>query len=154
MEGERGKKPKSLVLKVGFSHHHSIAVSITKFCQNGTKIAIQKTSIPLDILHGHSIAHLDCFFYNLFQNDTVFYDFLLRIHDSPHAQCRKVGWGTPSLRPASRALISPACHCATNCSKPMGRGLAGCPKRTPRAFAAAIPSAWRCRIKVRSVSAI
>ena len=65
----------------------------------------------------------------------------------------KVPRSTRSRRAAPRAEISPFSQAAFTNSNSSGRSFGLLPKRTPRASAAAMPSAWRRRMKARSVSA-
>ena len=70
-----------------------------------------------------------------------------------NALLRKVDNGILHPRAAAVPVISPFSQRRYTSSKFPGKGFGGRPKRTPFAFAAAIPSACRWRILIRSFSA-
>ena len=72
---------------------------------------------------------------------------------SAAAQRRNVVRDTPICRAASATLILPFAVLETSSSRHSGRSSCGLPNRTPRDFAAAIPSRWRSLIWSRSVCA-
>ena len=80
-------------------------------------------------------------------------DAALCVFHAASVQRLKVPRSTWSLRAAPRAEISPFSQAAFTNSNSSGRSFGLLPKRTPRASAAAMPSAWRRRMKARSVSA-
>ena len=75
------------------------------------------------------------------------------VQNGPNAGANPAPGGVDTWRAALRAEISPFSQAALTNSNSSGRSFGLLPKRTPRASAAAIPSAWRRRMKARSVSA-
>src|SRR5699024_3762469 len=74
-------------------------------------------------------------------------------HLIPSIRYRNVDVGMPSRLAASAQLSSPLCKRRQTSARPSGSGRGGRPNRTPRALAAAMPSAWRWRMLARSFSA-
>ena len=73
----------------------------------------------------------------------------LSLHSS--ARRVKVEREIPSRWPAWMAVVRPNHQSSASSSKVSGMGIRLGPKLTPRALAAAIPSAWRWRMNSRSV---